>query len=300
MNKHGRRIVPARWDEEETTSQPRIRFGVFCFKKSLLLLHRCITSLLTITHISISMGPTMIYSRISKKIIFTIFISLICASSNGQTWRLAQPEGDAPGFTPGFGQHVYIRGQNSPGIQLTRAASAVTPTIVLTDSTYPGRSIKASPLIALAHDGSALVFWIDGDNQNDKAKWRARKISSNGEPQGDEILLPHIPTYGWWLDDWDRNSALASNGQQMVLVWAKFGDIYYQLFDFEANALTAPLQANQDTLKPLPFGGEWEPETHSPSVYMRTDGEFIIAWHDLRAAELVFDYDIFYPKRRCR
>ncbi len=237
----------------------------------------------------------MIHSRILKKIIFTIFTGLVCSSSNGQTWRLAQPEGSAPGFTPGFGQHVYIRGQNSPGIQLTRTASVVVPTKVLSDSTYPGRSIKASPLVALANDGSALVFWIDGENQNDKAKWRARKITANGEPQGDEILLPHIPTHGWWLDDWDRNSDLASNGQQVVFVWAKFGDIYYQLFDFEANALTAPLQANQDTLKPTPYGGEWEPETFSPSVYMRVDGEFIIAWHDMRAADLVFDYDLFVP-----
>jgi hypothetical protein len=211
--------------------------------------------------------------------------------SLGQTWRLAAPEEGQPGFHRGFGQNVYVRAENSPGLQLTRSAYLEAPTRILSDSTYPGRSSKAFPTVAVANDGSVLAFWIDSHNRF-QSGWRARRISPDGLPQGDEMTLPQIPADAWWLDEWRWD--LATNGERIVWAWEQGDDIYYQVFDFDLRPITEPRQANQDTVVEAPFG-EWHPGTSSPTVSMTSDGNFVIAWQDDRRAQMVLDYDVFIP-----
>ncbi len=147
--------------------------------------------------------------------------------------------------------------------------------------------------VALAHDGSALVFWIDGHDRF-AARWRMRRVAPDGQPWGDEIDLPHIPASRWWGAEANAPYDLSSDGRQIVLTWEQNDDIYYQRFDFNGMAISPPGQANQDTLLSSPFG-EWDPWTSSPSVHMRDDGEFIIAWQDQREAEWRFSGDTYIP-----
>lgn len=221
-----------------------------------------------------------------------LFSTFFCTTTHAQVWQLSQPAGGAPGFLPSFGKNVYVGYANDPGIRLTRGAAISQPTVFISDSTYPGRSTKAFPKVALAEDGSALVFWIDGHDRFE-AKWRVRKVAGDGRPLGDEMILAHIPTHGWWLD-YDQQWDLASNGEQIVFTWEQNDDICYQLFDFDGKALTSPAQANQDTLVDSPFG-EWVPATFTPSASMNGNGQFIIAWQDQRKAEMRFDTDLYFP-----
>ncbi|GEM_PF-2327753 len=214
--------------------------------------------------------------------LFILSFLFALQNSNAQTWQLANPTDGAPGFMPGYGENIYVGGENDPGLRLTRTATAVRPTVVLSDTTYPGRSTKESPLIARSNDGSALVFWYDKDNDIN-AQNKARKVDANGVPQGNEIILSLTPSDNilWYAPAW----TLASNGEQIVLTWEYLGDIFYQLYNFDGIPLTIVKQANQDTIVIDPVFGEWNPSAFTPSADMRNDGSFIIAWQDNRKAE---------------
>ncbi len=230
---------------------------------------------------------------IRSSFLFMFITALFCQFVNAQQWQLSNPTNGAPGFLPGYGENIYVGGENDPGLRLTRTARAVMPTVVLSDTTYPGQSKKESPLIAQANDGSALVFWYD-DGNDINAQIKARKIDANGAPQGNVIILSLTPSSHefYHAPHW----TLASNGEQIVLVWEYFGDdIQYQLYNFDGIPLTIIKQANQDTIVNDPLSSQWHPGTCNPSTYMREDGSFIIAWQDERNAEIVLDIDFYFP-----
>lgn len=227
---------------------------------------------------------------IRSSFLFMFITALFCQFVNAQQWQLSNPSDGAPGFLPGYGENIYIGGENDPGLRLTRTARAVMPTVVLSDTTYPGQSKKESPLIAQANDGSALVFWYD-DGNDINAQIKARKIDANGAPQGNVIILSLTPSSHefYHAPHW----TLASNGEQIVLVWEYFGDdIQYQLYNFDGIPLTIIKQANQDTIVNDPLSSQWHPGTCNPSTYMREDGSFIIAWQDERNAEIRVNDDV--------
>ncbi len=222
-----------------------------------------------------------------------LIYGILASSANAQIWQLSKPVENTPGFWLGYGENVYVSGENFPTLQLTRSLSQNTTTITLSDSTYPGRSRKAFPKIALAENGSALVFWIDGHDRYE-TKWRARKVSSDGHPQCQEIILSDIPTLSWW-DDYASQWDLSSNGRQIVFTWELGADIFYQLYNFDGIPITAVSQANQDTIVASQYG-PWSPGACTPSVFMCNNGEFVIAWQDERAARLAWDIDIYVPR----
>lgn len=222
-----------------------------------------------------------------------LIYSILASSVNAQIWQLSQPVENTPGFWFGYGENIYVSGENFPALQLTRSLSPKVATITLSDSTYPGRSKKASPRIALAENGSALIFWIDG-HDGYEAKWRARKVSSDGHPQGEEIILADIPTLSWW-DDYAPQWDLSSNGRQIVFTWESGADIFYQLYNFDGIPITPVTQANQDTIVASQYS-YWSPGAYTPSVFVGQNGAFVIAWQDERAARLAWDIDVFIPR----
>jgi len=210
--------------------------------------------------------------------------ALFCQFANAQQWQLTNPTDGAPGFTPGYGENIHVGGENDPGLRLTRTATAVRPTVVISDTNYTAQREKDFPLIAQANNGEAIAFWINRDNRINP-QWRARKINISGSPQGEEFILPEIPAdQSRWIDThWD----IASNGEQIVFVWQYLGDIFYQLYNFNGIPLTTVKQANQDTTIMVPGHGNWNPSTNYPSVSILNDNTFVIAWQDARQAELI-------------
>ncbi|HPG39981.1 MAG TPA: T9SS type A sorting domain-containing protein [bacterium] len=226
--------------------------------------------------------------------LFILSFLFALQNCNAQTWQLSNPTDGAPGFMPGYGENIYVSGENDPGLRLTRTATAVRPTVVLSDTTYPGQSKKNSPVIVKANDGSSLVIWYN-TKYNNNLHWWAQKIDANGKPQGDNILLPDIMAQHSWRED--KTWSVASNGEQIVFVWESGEDIVYQLYNCNGFPLTAMKQANQDTILNVPGYGDWEPGAFNPTVNMLNNGSFIIAWQDERNAELIFDYDYRYMGR---
>jgi len=217
------------------------------------------------------------------------FMLCMFQMSPAHVWQLSNPTEGAPGFMRGFGENIYVGGENYPGLFLTRTAAAIGPPVVLSDSTYNGQSKKVLPLIAKSNDGEALVFWINLDNTINtfNPQWRARRIDAYGIPQGDEIVLPEIPTKGWWWDE--PVYKIASNGQQIVFVWEYNQDIFYRLYNFQGQPITPVKQANQDTTNSDGNSGPWITGAFFPSAYMTDDGSFIIAWQNERNPENYFD-----------
>lgn len=152
-------------------------------------------------------------------------------------------------------------------------------------NTDAGTAMQLEPSISMDENGRFIIAWDDYRENN--ANVYFQQFDASGLPVGGNRRANQGP--GDHLFQGLCNSVSDAAGN-FIIVWWDYrhgnGDVYFQRFDSDGNALDQNQKANDVS------GIAWQHWISYPAIVMDASGQFIIAWQDTRNDQV----DIYFQR----